>query len=59
MKAKQRTRPSERWRRADYNFAVATVALMVFFLATGFFSWMFGTPRMAAADPPAATGPSA
>jgi uncharacterized membrane protein YphA (DoxX/SURF4 family) len=31
---------SERWRRADYNFAVATVALMIFFVIAGLGAWM-------------------
>jgi hypothetical protein len=53
MKAKPRTRSPERWRRADHNFAVATIALMVFFLAAGFTGWMFGKPGTAAANPPA------
>jgi hypothetical protein len=53
MKAKPRTRSPERWRRADHNFAVATIALMVFFLAAGFTGWMFAKPGTAAANPPA------
>ena len=44
MKAKKpRTNGSERSRRADYNFAVATIALMIFFLVAGFSAWMFGS----------------
>jgi hypothetical protein len=52
MKAKPRIRWSERWRRADHNFAVATMALMIFFLAAGFTAWLLGNPGMAAVAPP-------
>jgi hypothetical protein len=53
MKAKSRVKSSERWRRADHHFAVATIALMVFFLAAGFTAWIFGNSVTAAVNPPA------
>ena len=43
----------ERARRADYHFAVASVALMVFMVVAGFGAWMFGNSRAAAVDAPA------
>ena len=43
MKARQRGGGSERSHRADRNFAVATIALMIFFLVAGFSAWMFGS----------------
>jgi hypothetical protein len=52
MKAKLSTKGWERSRRADRNFAVATIALMVFFLVAGFTGWMLGTPGAAAVNPP-------
>jgi hypothetical protein len=52
MRAKQRTTFSERWRRADRNFAVATIALMIFFVAAAFGGWMFGNPSTAAVNAP-------
>jgi hypothetical protein len=52
MKAKQSIKGWERSRRADRNFAVATIALMVFFLVAGFTGWMLGTPGAAAVNPP-------
>jgi len=55
MKARQRTSLSERSRRADRNFAVATIALMIFFVAAAFGAWMFGNPGTAAVDPPLPT----
>jgi hypothetical protein len=33
---------SGRWRRVDHNFAVATVALMMFFVIAGLGAWMLG-----------------
>jgi hypothetical protein len=48
MKAGQRGGGSERSHHADRNFAVATVALMIFFLVAGFSAWMFGNPDTAA-----------
>jgi|ERR1700730_6308336 hypothetical protein len=44
---KQQKRRSKGWRRADHNFAVATIALMIFFLVAGFSAWMFGNPGTA------------
>ena len=52
MKAKLSTKGWKRSRRADRNFAVATIALMVFFLVAGFTGWMLGTPGAAAVNPP-------
>jgi hypothetical protein len=52
MKAKQSIKGWERSRRADRNFAVATIALMVFFLVAGFTGWMLGTPGAAAVNSP-------
>src|SRR5438034_9183277 len=46
MKAKLSTKGWERSRRADRNFALATIALMVFFLVAGFTGWMLGTPSL-------------
>jgi hypothetical protein len=40
MRARRPMRFSERWRRADHNFAVATIVLMIFFVAVGFATWM-------------------
>jgi hypothetical protein len=45
---KQSIKGWERSRRADRNLAVATIALMVFFLVAGFTGWMLGTPGAAA-----------
>jgi hypothetical protein len=47
----QRRRPPERWRRADYNFAVASIAVLILFLAVGFGAWMFGGPSTAGVSP--------
>jgi hypothetical protein len=52
MKAKLSTKGWERLRRADRNFALATIALMVFFLVAGFTGWMLGAPGAAAVNPP-------
>src|SRR6266480_7932080 len=52
MKAKLSTKGWERSRRADRNFAVATIALMVFFLVAGFTGWMLDTPGAAVVNPP-------
>jgi uncharacterized MAPEG superfamily protein len=52
MKAKQRKILGERSHRADRNFAVATIALMIFFVAAAFGAWMFGNPGTAAVNPP-------
>jgi hypothetical protein len=52
MKAKPSTKGWERSRRADRNFAVATIALIVFFLVAGFSAWMFGNSGTAAVNPP-------
>jgi len=52
MKAKQRRRSPERWQHADRNFAVATIALMIFFLVAGFSARMFGNPSTAAVSGP-------
>jgi hypothetical protein len=49
---RQRSSLSERSRRADRNFAVATIALMIFFVAAAFGTWMFGNPGTAAVSPP-------
>jgi|GraSoiStandDraft_55_1057291.scaffolds.fasta_scaffold1832895_1 hypothetical protein len=43
MKTRQRGGRPEPSHRADRNFAVATVALMIFFLVGGFSAWMFGS----------------
>jgi hypothetical protein len=52
MKAKPSTKVWERSRRADRNFAVATIALMFFFLVAGFTGWIFANPGTAAVNPP-------
>jgi len=52
MKANRQMKWSQRWRRADRNFAVATIAHMFFFLAAGFGAWMFGNSGKAAVNPP-------
>ena len=49
---KQQKRRSEGWRRADHNFAVTTIALMIFFLVGGFSAWMFGNPGTATVEAP-------
>jgi hypothetical protein len=46
-------RSSERSDRGDYNFAVATIALMLFFLIAGSSAWIFGNSGAAAVNPPA------
>jgi hypothetical protein len=43
----------DRTHRADHYFAVASIALMVFFLVAGFGAWILGNPPAAAMDPPA------
>jgi hypothetical protein len=48
---KQGTRSPED--RSDYNFAVVTIALMVFFVIAGFSAWVFSNSDTAAANPPA------
>jgi hypothetical protein len=55
MKASQRKKSSDPSRRADQNFAVATIALMIFFLVAGVSGWVFGNPGVA---PPSQTGAS-
>jgi hypothetical protein len=55
MKAKRRIGRSEQSHRADRNFALATITLMIFFLVTGFGAWMFGNPGTAAVNPPLPT----
>jgi hypothetical protein len=60
MKASQR-KSLDPSRRADQNFAVATIALMIFFLVAGVGSWVFGNPGVApvkAAIAPSQTGAS-
>jgi hypothetical protein len=42
MSARRPLRFSERWRLADHNFAVATAALMIFFVIAGLGAWMLG-----------------
>ncbi len=52
--ARRRMRFSERWRRADHNFAVATIALMIFFLVVGFAAWLLDEkPSVAGVNAPA------
>ena len=61
MKASQRKKSSDPARRADQNFAVATIALMIFFLVAGVSGWVFGNPGVApvkAAIAPSQTGAS-
>jgi hypothetical protein len=41
MFAKRPLKLSERGRRADHNFAVATILLMIFFVVGGFATWVF------------------
>jgi hypothetical protein len=58
IKLKGRIRSSERSDRGDYNFAVATIALMLFFLVLFFLvagssAWIFGNSGAAAVNPPA------
>jgi hypothetical protein len=53
IKLKRRMRSSERSDREDYNFAVATIALMLFFLVAGSSAWIFGNSNAAAVNPPA------
>jgi hypothetical protein len=53
IKLKRRSRSSERSDRWDYNFAVATIALMLFFLVAGSSAWIFGNSGAAAVNPPA------
>jgi hypothetical protein len=43
MKARRAGRRSQ-WRRADYNFAVVSVALLTLFLLAGFGVWIFSAP---------------
>jgi hypothetical protein len=42
MSARRPLRFSDRWRLADHNFAVATAALMIFFVIAGLGAWMLG-----------------
>jgi hypothetical protein len=42
MKAKK-PRWMERSHRADHNFAVASIALVIFFLVAGISTWMLGS----------------
>jgi hypothetical protein len=59
VKPKRRTKwAMERSRRADHKFAVATIALMVFFLVAGVSTWMLGNPGTAAVNPPAPHSPT-
>src|SRR5947207_12905791 len=55
MKPRKAERRSHHWRRADYNFAVVSVALLTLFLLIGVGAWIFGAPSMAgaSASPPA------
>ena len=52
MKGRQRGGRLERSHRADRNFAVATVALMIFFFVAGFGAWVFGNPGTSALSTP-------
>jgi hypothetical protein len=56
MKPRKAERRSHQWRRADYNFAVVSVALLTLLLLIGVGVRIFGTPSMAGATaaPPAA-----
>jgi hypothetical protein len=46
IKLKRRMRSSERSDRGDYNFAVATIALMLFFLIAGSSAWIESTSSL-------------
>ena len=51
MKARRTERRSDQWRRADYNFAVVSVAMLTLFLLVGFGAWIFGAPSTAGVSP--------
>jgi len=55
MKARRADQRSDKWRRADYKFAVVSVALLTLFLLIGVGVRIFGAPSAAAvrASPPA------
>jgi len=54
MYSRRRTRFSERWRRADHNFAVATIALMIFFVIVAVAAWVLDEkPSVAGVSAPA------
>ena len=42
MSATRPLRFSERWRRAEHNFIVATAVLMTFFMTAGRGAWVLG-----------------
>jgi hypothetical protein len=48
MKTRRKTRISNRWRRADHKFAIATISLMLFFLVMGFSAWLLDEKPSAA-----------
>lgn len=55
MKARKAERRRQHWRRADYNFAVVSVALLTLFLLIGVGVRIFAGPSTAglSAPPPA------
>ena len=55
MKHHPPKRISQRWRRGDHRFAVATIALMVFLVVAGFTGWVLDQkPTSGAVGSPAA-----
>jgi hypothetical protein len=47
---KRQVRPWRPWERADHNFTVISVALMVFFLVAGFGAWILNGSGAAAVN---------
>jgi hypothetical protein len=51
IKTSQRTKSLERCDRADHNFAVTAIGLVIFLLVTGFGAWLLGSPSTTALSP--------
>jgi hypothetical protein len=50
-----KARRTHQWRRADYNFAVVSMALLALFLLVGLGAWIFGASSTAGVSPPPPT----
>jgi hypothetical protein len=58
MYAKRPKKFSEGWRRADHNFAVATILVMAFFVVVGLATWLLDeTSSVAAVSSATANAP--
>jgi hypothetical protein len=51
MKRSRRVGANAAWRRSDYRFAVASLALLIFLLGTSVVGWLLRNQHMAIASP--------